>query len=145
MVDQVTFSLEPKDTGDPLAPTTSAQYRAAGDESTMSMDRKAILWMSQVSTMIREDIKEQLSSYLDAYTGSGMPDYASIQATVLSLGNWYGFQMVLLENQVCLIHLLGKHSSGLGWPTPVYNSIFGHLGKKVGDQLPTQPWPLPLA
>jgi hypothetical protein len=94
------------------------------------------LWMSQTSTTTREDIKGELSSYLDAYSGSGTPDYSAIQATILTSGNWYGFLTVLLDHQVCLVHLLGKHSSGLGRPASAHNRIFGLLGEKVEDQLP---------
>jgi hypothetical protein len=156
-VGPVTFSLEPPDTGDPQAlPADVQQDVAAGDEGVAppiegtgegllppprvpyapDPGTYTHLWMSQTSTTTSEDIKEELSSYLGAYAGSGTPDYSAIQATILTSGDWYGFLTVLPDHQVCLVHSLGKHSSGLGRPTPAHNRIFGLLGEKIEDQLP---------
>jgi hypothetical protein len=156
-VGPVTFSLEPPDTGDPQAlPADVQQDVAAGDEGVAppiegtgegllppprvpyapDPGTYTHLWMSQTSTTTSEDIKEELSSYLGAYAGSGTPDYSAIQATILTSGDWYGFLTVLPDHQVCLVHSLGKHSSGLGRPTSAHNRIFGLLGEKIKDQLP---------
>jgi hypothetical protein len=156
-VGPVTFSLEPANTGNPQAFPAEVQQDAAADYEGVAPPiqgtREGLLppplvpyapgpgtythlWMSQTSTMTREDIKEELSSYLDAYSGSGTPDYSAIQATILTSGDWYGFLTVLPDHQVCLVHSLGKHSSGLGRPASAHNRIFGLLGEKVEDQLP---------
>jgi hypothetical protein len=84
--------------------------------------------------MMREEIKEELHGYLEAWTST--PDYLGIQNQVVASGDWYGFLSILPDHQVCLIHSLGQHSSGLGRQTAAHNRFFGLLGDKVYDQLP---------
>jgi hypothetical protein len=150
----VSFSLEPPDTGDLLTPpnnprdvadTVVPTAPAATMEGVLPPPRLPYapdpgtytqLWVSQTSTMTREEIKEDLRGYLEAYAGSGTPDYAAIQNQVVASGDWYGFLTILPDHQVCLIHSLGRHSSGLGRQTAAHNRFFGLLGEKVGDQLP---------
>ena len=79
---------------------------------------------------------EDLSCYLTAFSVDGTPDYVAIQNASVSSADWYGFLMVLPDNQVCLIHSLGRHCSGLGRQTQAHNRFYGLLGEKVGDQLP---------
>jgi hypothetical protein len=133
-VGPVTYSLEPADADEPQALAADAEPEASAGDETMQVPRGGVLppprvpyapdpgtytqlWMSQTSTSTQEEIKEELSAYLDAYAGSGSPDYSAIQASILTSGDWYGFLTVLPDNQVCLVHSLGKHSSGLGRPT----------------------------
>jgi hypothetical protein len=148
------FSLEPPDTGDPPTPPVNNQDAAetvvaamapttmegvlppprlpyAPDPGTYTQ-----LWTSQTSTTTREEIKAELSGYLEGYAGSGIPNYSAIQNQVVASGDWYGFLTILPDHQVCLIHSLGRHSSGLGRQTAAHNRFFGLLGEKVGDQLP---------
>jgi hypothetical protein len=155
-VGTVSFALDTPDAAvNPQARAADTQDAAAGDETAAPGALETMggvlppprvpyapdpgtytqLWMAQTSTMTREETTEELSAYLDAYTGTA-PDYPSIQATILSSGDWYGFLTVLPDNQVCLVHSLGKHSSGLGRPTLANNRVFGLLGEKVEDQLP---------
>jgi hypothetical protein len=76
------------------------------------------LWMWQTSTRTNKENKAELVAYLDVYTESESPDYTAIQSTILTSRDWYGFLTILPDSQICLVHLLGKHSSGLGRPTP---------------------------
>jgi hypothetical protein len=156
-VGPVSFALEPPDVpGGPPAPAAGAQNAAAGGEGAAPAAQEPMegvlppprvpyapdpgtytrLWMSQTSTKTTEENKQELVNYLDAYAGSENPDYNAIQSTMLTSGDWYGFLTILPDNQICLVHSLGKHSSGLGRPTSANNRIFGLLGEKVGDQLP---------
>ena len=139
--DLLTPPNSPRDVADTVVPTAPAATMEGGlppprlpyapDPGTYTQ-----LWVSQTSTMTREEIKEDLRGYLEAYAGSGTPDYAAIQNQVVASGYWYGFLTILPDHQVCLIHLLGRHSSGLGRQTAAHNRFFGLLGEKVGDQLP---------
>jgi hypothetical protein len=151
----VSFSLEPPDTGDLRTPPANTQGAADSAMATSAPARTmegvlppprlpyasdpatyTHLWISQTSTMTREEIKEEVLSYLEAWSGSGTPDYAAIQNQVVASKDWYGFLTILPKHQVCLIHALGPHSSGLGKQTPAHNRFFGLLGDKIGDQLP---------
>ncbi len=87
------------------------------------------LWISQTSTTTREELRDDLTGYLEAYSGSGTPDYAAIQNSIVSSGDWYGFLTILPDHQVCLMHSLGRHSSGLGRQTAAHNRFFGLLGE----------------
>ena len=149
------FSLQPPDTGDlPTPPAiTQDDVKTAMAATTPRMTMEGVLppprspyasgpgtcthlWVSQTSTMTREEIKEEVLSYLEAWSGSGTPDYTAIQNQVVASRDWYGFLTILPKHQVCLIHALGPHSSGLGKQTPAHNRFFGLLGDKIGDQLP---------
>jgi hypothetical protein len=90
------------------------------------------LWTSQSATTTAEEMKEDMESYVAAYTEAN-PDYPSIQTTILNLSDWLGFLTVLAGNQVVLVHSLGLFSSGLGRPTSAHNRMFGLLGKKIGS------------
>jgi hypothetical protein len=80
--------------------------------------------------MTREEMKEDLLGYLEGFAGAGTPDYTAIQNQVVASGDWYGFLTILPNNQVCLIHLLGRHSSGLGRQTAVHDHLFRLLGER---------------
>jgi hypothetical protein len=77
-----------------------------------------------------------MACYLTAYAVSGTPDYLAIQNTIVASADWYGFLTILPDHEVCLIHSLGRHCSGLGKQTAAHNRFYGLLGEKVGDQLP---------
>ena len=148
-VGPVSFALEPPDTGEPPIQAADAPGATAGDEGAAPAAQETMggvlppprmpyapdpgtytqLWMSQTSAMTTEDINKELVTYLDAYTESENPDYTTIQASVLTSGDWYGFLTILPDSQICLVHSLGKHTSGLGRPTPGHNRIFGLLGE----------------
>jgi hypothetical protein len=99
-VGPVTFLLEPAEAGNPQAlPADVQQEAAAGNEGVAPLmqgtSREGPLPppgvpLSQTSTTTREDMKEELSSYLDTYAGLGTLDYSTIQATILTSGDWYG-------------------------------------------------------
>ncbi len=93
------------------------------------------LWTSQSATTTTEEMKNDMESYLEAYT-SPNPDYAAIQTNILNSSDWMGFLTVLSGNQVVLVHSLGLFSVGLGRPTPAHNRMFGLLGEKVGTGPP---------
>jgi hypothetical protein len=124
----VSVSLEPPDAGDlPIPPAnTQGATKTLMAAAALVMTMEGVLppprlpyapgpgtytqlWVAQISTMTREEIKEELR---------------------------YGFLTILPDHQVCLIHSLGQHSSGLGRQTSAHNRFFGLLGANVGDQLP---------
>jgi hypothetical protein len=138
----VSFSLEPPDTGNlPIPPANTqgaAEMLMAAAAPAMTMEgvlpppwlpyapgpgTYTQLWVSQTSTRTREEIKEELCGYLEAWTST--PDYIAIQNQVVVSGDWYGFLTILPDHQVCPIHSLGRHSSGLG-----RQRFFGLLGEK---------------
>jgi hypothetical protein len=149
----VSVSLEPPDAGDlPIPPAnTQGATKTLMAAAALVMTMEGVLppprlpyapgpgtytqlWVAQISTMTREEIKEELRGYLEAWTST--PDYIAIQNQVVASGDWYGFLTILPDHQVCLIHSLGQHSSGLGRQTSAHNRFFGLLGANVGDQLP---------
>jgi hypothetical protein len=93
------------------------------------------MWLSTVASTTVEDMKEEVESYIQVYTQAPI-DYTTTQNTILSSTDGLCFLTILAGNQVCVVHLLGRFSSGLGRNTPANNRIFGLLGEKVGEQLP---------
>ena len=102
----VSFSLEPPDTGNLLTPPANTQGAAdnamaatapaATMEGVLPPPRLPYapdpgmcthLWVSQTSTMTREEIKKEVLSYLEAWSGSGTPDYTGIQNQVVASGD----------------------------------------------------------
>jgi hypothetical protein len=150
----VSFSLEPPGTAVLLTPPANTQGAAKTvlAATTPALTMVGVLpppllpyapnpgtytqmWVSQTSRMTREEMKEDLVGYLEGLSSTSTLDYTAIQNQVVALGDWYVFLTILPNNQVCLIRLLGQHSSGLGRQT-AHNCFCGLLGEKVGDQLP---------
>jgi hypothetical protein len=150
----VSVSLEPPDAGDlPIPPAnTQGATKTLMAAAALVMTMEGVLppprlpyapgpgtytqlWVAQISTMTREEIKEELRGYLEAWTSS-TPDYIAIQNQVAASEDWYVFPTILPDHQVCLIHWLGRYSSGLRRQTAAHNRFFRLLGKKVGDGLP---------
>jgi hypothetical protein len=156
----VTFALHPPDSGQPPTGDPHVGFLEQAETDVAGGDAAAVpvamggvllppqvpygpdpgtytqLWVSQTSTTTREELIEDLSCYLTAFTVSGRPDYVAIQNTIVSSADWYGFLTILPDNQVCIIHSLGRHYSGLGKQTQEHNRFYRLLGEKVGDQLP---------
>jgi hypothetical protein len=103
----VSFSLEPPNTGNLPRPPASTQgaaetamaatalamtmegvfYLFLGCRTHPTLERIFQLWVSQTSTMTREEEKEELRSYLEAWSGCGKPDYTAIQNQVVASGD----------------------------------------------------------
>ena len=64
-------------------------------------------------------------------------DYSWIVLYLLTAADDMVFFMVIPRNQVCLVHLVGRFSFGMGGPTAAHNCILRLLVDKVGDYLLT--------
>ena len=62
-------------------------------------------------------------------------DYMGIVSYLIAAADSLLFLKVLLGNQVCIVHLVGRLSCGIGRPTASHNRIFGILREKAGKYL----------
>jgi hypothetical protein len=153
MAATVQFHLEAPDGG----PTEAAPEAAIGTNTTREppghkVDRAGVLtppglpyapdlgtytqmWLAASAATTAEDLKEEIATYLQVYTAPPI-DYTATKAALLTSTSQLCFLTILAGNQVCVVHSLGRFSSGLGRSTPANNHIFALLGEKFGDQLP---------
>ena len=149
----IRFNLEAPDGGPDTAAPAAAEGNNPGGPLVDAADGEGVLptppqlpyapgqgtytqmWLSAAASTTVEDMKEEVESYIQVYTEAPI-DYTTTQNTILSSTDGLCFLTILAGNQVCVIHSLGRFSSGLGRNTPANHRIFGLLGEKVGEQLP---------
>ena len=92
-------------------------------------------WMEEMAGTHADDLENECELYLDAFKRTTI-DFPGIVSPPLPATGGLLFLKVLLGNQVCTVHFVGRFSFVLGRSTASHNRIFGILGEKVVGSLP---------